>query len=86
MECDAATATSLDFLVFRKSLAVRLILVTLIIVNFISRSSIMAKKGGSKRGRDAKTGEFIPVKEAERRKSTAIVETVKPRRRGSKKK
>lgn len=30
-----------------------------------------------KRGRDAKTGRFITVKEAQRRKSTAIVETVK---------
>jgi hypothetical protein len=28
-------------------------------------------------GRDAKTGKFIPVKEAERRKSTAVVETIK---------
>lgn len=28
-------------------------------------------------GRDAKTGKFIPVKEAERRKSTAVVETMK---------
>lgn len=28
-------------------------------------------------GRDAKTGEFIPVKEAERRKATAIVQTFK---------
>ena len=28
-------------------------------------------------GRDAGTGKFIPVKEAERRKSTAVVETVK---------
>jgi hypothetical protein len=28
-------------------------------------------------GRDARTGEFIPVKQAERRKSTAIVETIK---------
>jgi hypothetical protein len=40
----------------------------------------MAKKnsnGGSKRGRDAGTGKFIPVEEAERRKKTAIVETVK---------
>jgi hypothetical protein len=27
-------------------------------------------------GRDARTGQFIPVKEAERRKSTAIVERV----------
>lgn len=40
------------------------------------------KSGGStthKRGRDAKTGQFIPVKTAERRKATAIVETVKKR-------
>lgn len=28
-------------------------------------------------GRDAKTGEFIPVQEAQRRKATAIVTTVK---------
>jgi len=28
-------------------------------------------------GRDAKTGRFIPVKKAQRRKSTAIVETIK---------
>lgn len=28
-------------------------------------------------GRDAKTGQFIPVKEAQRRTSTAIVETIK---------
>ncbi|HEY9545022.1 MAG TPA: hypothetical protein VIR56_03380 [Solimonas sp.] len=27
-------------------------------------------------GRDAETGLFIPVKEAERRKSTAVVETI----------
>ncbi|VEH11357.1 Uncharacterised protein [Legionella jordanis] len=33
-----------------------------------------------KRGRDAKTGQFIPVKVAERRKSTAIVETVKKKK------
>jgi hypothetical protein len=31
----------------------------------------------SKRGRDAKTGKFIPIKEAKRRKSTATVETIK---------
>ncbi|MFC2150797.1 hypothetical protein ACFLQV_04775 [Calditrichota bacterium] len=35
-------------------------------------------------GRDAETGRFIPVKEAERRKKTAIVETV--RNRGPEKK
>jgi hypothetical protein len=34
-----------------------------------------------KRGRDAGTGEFIPVREAERRKKTAVVETVKPKPR-----
>jgi hypothetical protein len=28
-----------------------------------------------KRGRDAKNGQFIPVKEAERRPSTTVVET-----------
>jgi hypothetical protein len=28
-------------------------------------------------GRDAKTGEFITVKEAETRKDTAVVETIK---------
>jgi hypothetical protein len=38
-----------------------------------------SKKGTTttKVGRDAKTGQFIPVKEAERRKSTAVVETIK---------
>lgn len=28
-------------------------------------------------GRDAKTGQFIPVKEAQRRPSTTVVETIK---------
>ncbi|KCZ66136.1 hypothetical protein L53_02100 [Hyphomonas sp. L-53-1-40] len=28
-------------------------------------------------GRDAKTGEFIPVKEAKRRPNTTVVETIK---------
>ena len=28
-------------------------------------------------GRDAKTGQFITVKEAKRRKNTAVVETIK---------
>ena len=36
------------------------------------------KASGRERGRDAKTGRFIPVKEARRRRSTAIVEKVKP--------
>ena len=38
----------------------------------------MTKKSKTyKRGRDAITGKFIPVKTAQRRKKTAIVETVK---------
>jgi hypothetical protein len=38
----------------------------------------MAKNTKSfKVGRDAETGKFMPVKEAERRKKTAIVETIK---------
>jgi len=32
----------------------------------------------SKIGRDAKNGQYIPVREAERRHDTAIVETRKP--------
>ena len=42
----------------------------------------MAKKSTTgKRGRDARTGRFIPVKEAERRKNTAIVEKINPRKK-----
>ena len=37
----------------------------------------MAKTKTRKIGRDAGNGQFIPVKEAERRKKTAIVETIK---------
>ena len=33
--------------------------------------------GARKIGRDAKTGEFIPVKEAKRRPTTTTVETIK---------
>lgn len=32
----------------------------------------------SKIGRDARTGRYIPVKEAQRRKDSAVVETTKP--------
>ena len=39
-------------------------------------------KGSRKVGRDASTGRFIPVKEAERRKKTATVETIKFEIRG----
>lgn len=35
------------------------------------------KKTSVKIGRDAKTGEFIPVKEALRRPNTTVVETIK---------
>lgn len=36
----------------------------------------------SKIGRDAKTGQFIPVKEANRRPATTVVETIKhPRKK-----
>jgi hypothetical protein len=31
-------------------------------------------------GRDARTGRFIPVKVAIKRKSTAVVETIKPKK------
>lgn len=38
----------------------------------------MAKKSDSfKIGRDARTGEFIPVKEAEKRPNTTTVERIK---------
>lgn len=39
----------------------------------------MSKKGTTTRkiGRDAGSGKFIPVKEAERRKKSAVVETIK---------
>lgn len=37
----------------------------------------MAKTATVKIGRDAKTGEFIPVKEAQRRPATTTVETIK---------
>jgi hypothetical protein len=33
-------------------------------------------------GRDARTGKFIPVKTATTRKSTAVVETVKVKKKG----
>ena len=49
----------------------------------------MASKGKTtKRGRDARrTGQFIPVKVARRRKSSAVVETVRiPGKRSAKRK
>lgn len=39
---------------------------------------MVSKKGGYRKiGRDAKTGKFIPVKEAEHKPSTTVVETIK---------
>jgi len=39
---------------------------------------MVPKKGSeTKIGRDARTGKFIPVKEAGRRPSTTVVETIK---------
>lgn len=35
----------------------------------------------AKRGRDARNGQFIPVAQARRRKATAIVESVKSKRK-----
>jgi hypothetical protein len=46
-----------------------------------------SKTPPQKIGRDAKTGEFIPVKEAQRRPSTTVVETIRrpaPARPGKK--
>jgi hypothetical protein len=41
----------------------------------------MAKKGSTRRiGRSAKTGKFITVKEARRKKATSVVETIKKAR------
>lgn len=37
----------------------------------------MGKKGTTKIGRDARTGQFIPVDQAKRRPSTTVVETIK---------
>jgi hypothetical protein len=34
----------------------------------------------SQRGRNARTGRFIPVREAERRPSTTVVETQNPKK------
>ena len=45
-----------------------------------------ARKTTRKIGRDARTGRIIPVKEAQRRRSTAVVETVStPRKRARRK-
>ena len=54
--------------------------------NRVTTAKPLAGKGGDemaaakshKIGRDAKTGEFIPVKDAKRRPSTTTVETIKP--------
>ena len=38
------------------------------------------KSGEHKIGRDAKTGKFIPIKEAQRKPDTTVVETIKRRK------
>ena len=38
----------------------------------------MSGQKSRKIGRDARTGEFIPVAEAKRRPNTSVIETVKP--------
>lgn len=37
----------------------------------------MSKSKSTKIGRDASSGQFIPVKEAQRRPKTTVVETIK---------
>jgi hypothetical protein len=39
------------------------------------------KSNTFKFGRDAGTGSFIPVKDAQRRKKTAVVETIKKKKK-----
>lgn len=43
------------------------------------------KKGAGTRkaARDARTGRFVPLQETKRRPSTTVVETIKPKRKGS---
>jgi hypothetical protein len=45
----------------------------------------MSRQKPRKIGRDAKSGEFIPVKAAERRPKTTVVETIKPAKDDKKK-
>jgi hypothetical protein len=40
-------------------------------------NTMTAKQPSHQIGRDARTGQFIPVREAERRPSTTVVETIK---------
>lgn len=44
-------------------------------------SIMTAKKKQFKVGRDAETGRFISIEEAERRKKTSVVETLKKKRK-----
>lgn len=43
----------------------------------LPRGVVVPAKSTRKVGRDAKTGEFIPVKAAQKRPSTTTVETIK---------
>lgn len=47
-----------------------------------SSSSRSTSPGSHQIGRDARNGQFVPVKEAERRPSTTVVETIKHPRKG----
>jgi hypothetical protein len=64
------------------SLEQQTVAVELLLSNALERIFIKERhmSGTYKRGRDAKTGKFLPVEVAERRKSTAIVETVKKKK------
>jgi hypothetical protein len=43
----------------------------------------MSKSTPNKRGRDAETGKFIPIREAEKRPKTTTIETIpKPKKKG----
>lgn len=46
------------------------------------RQNANRKRQDQKIGRDAKSGQFIPVREAQRRRSTTTVETIKRKPQG----
>ena len=46
-------------------------------LTYIFKVNTMSKKNKQQIGRDARNGQFIPVKEAQRRPSTTVIETVK---------
>jgi hypothetical protein len=46
------------------------------LVDSLVKGNVMAKTKTTPRGRDAGNGQFIPVREAQRRRGTAVVERV----------